>query len=69
MQCSLRILRSRATFKSAQTRGEPFISALRRHFREFYELGGRKVVITGGEPLLALHRVQAVLHELATFAD
>lgn len=58
-----------ATFKSAQTRGEPFIAALRHHFREFYELGGRKVVITGGEPLLALHRVQAVLHELAAFPD
>ena len=58
-----------ATFKSAQGSNERFMGALKCHFREFYESGGRRVVITGGEPLLDLQRVLDVLKELAQYPD
>jgi molybdenum cofactor biosynthesis enzyme MoaA len=56
-----------ATFKPSLTSDQIFLEALRRHFREFHELGGRRVVITGGEPLLGLPRVISVLNELSGY--
>lgn len=56
-----------ATFKPDQVADEQFLTALRAHFADFYRHGGRRVVITGGEPLLVPRRVLAVLGILAQF--
>lgn len=58
-----------ATYKSAQIGNDRFLPELRRHFADFHQCGGRKVVITGGEPLLVLPRVLVVLAELAKYED
>jgi molybdenum cofactor biosynthesis enzyme MoaA len=53
-----------ATFKSPHMADTVFLDAVRRHVSEFHALGGRKVIITGGEPLLSLDRVLGVLQIL-----
>ena len=57
------------TYKSGSDSEDDFIDAIQNHFREFYELGGRKVIITGGEPTLRPARVEKVLQELAKYED
>lgn len=58
-----------ATYKSSQGAEESFLRALRTHFSEFWRQGGRRVVITGGEPLLMPGRVLSALKVLADFPD
>src|SRR5204862_3526810 len=58
-----------ATFKPSHASDEHFLTAIQVHFADFYREGGRKVVITGGEPLLVPRRVLAVLDVLAQFRD
>ncbi len=58
-----------ATFKPGNISDEWFIANMRDYFREFYDLGGRRVVITGGEPTLVLPRVLKVLDVLRTYRD
>jgi len=58
-----------ATFKPTQAAEEAFLTALRTHFAEFRRQGGRRVVITGGEPLLFPQTVLRVLGILAEFRD
>jgi molybdenum cofactor biosynthesis enzyme MoaA len=58
-----------ATFKPTAAEDEIFLSSLYRHLSDFYYQGGRKVVITGGEPLLLLPRVLATLRVLTIFPD
>lgn len=53
-----------ATFRPRRAEDDEFLHGVRRHAREFHSLGGRKVVITGGEPLLRLDRVLGVLEAL-----
>jgi len=57
------------TYKSGSDSEDDFINAVQNHFRSFYELGGRKVIITGGEPTLRPARVEKVLQELAKYGD
>lgn len=57
------------TYKSGSDSEENFMDAVRKHFGDFYELGGRKVIITGGEPTLRPDRVEKVLQELSGFDD
>jgi len=57
------------TYKSGSDSEDDFIDAVQNHFRGFYELGGRKVIITGGEPTLRPARVEKVLQELAKYED
>jgi hypothetical protein len=57
------------TFKPTNAEDDRFLYALSQHFRKFYHQGGRKVIITGGEPLLVMPRVIGVLRELASFPD
>ena len=58
-----------ATFRSDITRDDAFLAAARKSIREFYEAGGRRVVITGGEPTLQMPRVLSVLAELGRCPD
>lgn len=58
-----------ATFKPETSTDDDFIAGLREHFRAFYELGGRRVVITGGEPTLAMERVLGALEVLSAYPD
>jgi pyruvate-formate lyase-activating enzyme len=58
-----------ATFKSPHTDDVVFTLALRRHMADFYAQGGRRVILTGGEPLLVLPRVLVALKELQPYAD
>lgn len=58
-----------ATFKPSQASEEVFLRALRKHFAEFWRQGGRRVVITGGEPLLFPLKVLRVLEVLAEYRD
>jgi len=57
------------TYKSGSDSENYFIDAVQNHFRDFYELGGRKVIITGGEPTLRPAIVEKVLQELAKYED
>lgn len=57
------------TYKSGSDSEEKFIDAVQKHFGDFYELGGRKVIITGGEPTLRPDRVERVLQELSRYDD
>ena len=57
------------TYKSGSDGEENFMDAVRKHFGDFYELGGRKVIITGGEPTLRPERVERVLQELSRYDD
>lgn len=41
-----------------------FLEGVNSHLREYYEAGGRKVIITGGEPTLRPERVIPILEEL-----
>jgi molybdenum cofactor biosynthesis enzyme MoaA len=58
-----------ATYKPETVDGELFLEALAWHFGRFYELGGRRVIITGGEPLLALPLVVDVLDSIAKYKN
>jgi molybdenum cofactor biosynthesis enzyme MoaA len=58
-----------ATYKPTNTPDENFLSALQIHFSDFYKSGGRKVIITGGEPLLNVPRVLSTLKELDSYPD
>jgi len=58
-----------ATFKAHGANGGTFIHAVRRHMSEFHAQGGRRVIITGGEPLLVLSRVLDVLEEIKQYSD
>lgn len=58
-----------ATYKPASVSDDIFISGLREQFRIFYELGGRRVVITGGEPTLTMGRVLSALDMLSSYPD
>lgn len=53
-----------ATFRPTQAADRLFLSGVGQHASEFHALGGRKVIITGGEPLLRLDRVLDVLQAL-----
>ena len=48
---------------------EKFMQGVVSHTRDFYELGGRKVIITGGEPTLRPQRLISVLKELSKYPD
>jgi molybdenum cofactor biosynthesis enzyme MoaA len=58
-----------ATFKPERCTDDRFLAGLDKHFADFYRAGGRRVVITGGEPLLLPYRVLAVLTLLAPYHD
>ncbi len=58
-----------ATYKPDGDSDRQFFQALNIRFQQFYQQGGRKVIITGGEPLLALPRVLGVLQILSQFSD
>lgn len=53
-----------ATFRPPMAAEECFLRGVRQHVQEFHALGGRKIVITGGEPLLSQDRVFGVLRVL-----
>ncbi len=57
------------TWKIPTGEQDPFLRGAADHTREFYELGGRKVIITGGEPTLRPARVVSVLEELSKYQD
>ena len=56
-----------ATYVPSPTTDAKFLDAVREHVADFHGAGGRKVVITGGEPLVALPRVLRVLQILGTY--
>lgn len=53
-----------ATFKPADAGSSSLLAAIRRHSADFRSLGGRKIVLTGGEPLLVPERVFGALDVL-----
>jgi len=55
------------TWKMPTRKGDPYLEGMREHFADFYELGGRKVIITGGEPTLRPSRVISTLEELRSY--
>jgi MoaA/NifB/PqqE/SkfB family radical SAM enzyme len=57
------------TYKSGSDSEENFMDSVRKNFGDFYELGGRKVIITGGEPTLRPDRIERVLQELSEYDD
>ncbi len=58
-----------ATYKAQNVKRSEFLSGLQRHFDEFYHAGGRRVVITGGEPTLFMDRTLGVLDVLHSYPD
>jgi len=56
------------TYKYPQATDEEFLRAADASLRQFHLRGGRKVVITGGEPLLSLDRVVALLKLLRHYS-
>ena len=58
-----------ATYRPGNVDDNTFISGLRRHFDSFFSLGGRRVVLTGGEPTLNMPRVLKVLQLLEGYEN
>jgi len=59
------------TYRPSCVSEEKFIAGLEEHFATFYALGGRRVVITGGEPTLepTLQLVLNSLHVLSRYEN
>ncbi len=57
------------TWKIPTGEKDLFMKGVADYTREFYELGGRKVIITGGEPTLRPARIVFVLEELSNYPD
>jgi len=53
------------TWKMPIGEEDSFRKGVAKHIGEYYDLGGRRVIITGGEPTLRPRRVVATLEELA----
>lgn len=58
-----------ATWKPQTVNDETFLQGIGKHFQVFYRMGGRRVVITGGEPTLFMGRVMGVLEVLEPYRD
>ncbi|MBI2623019.1 MAG: radical SAM protein [Candidatus Liptonbacteria bacterium] len=57
------------TWKSSTEGDEEFLAGVARHFADYHVLGGRKVIITGGEPTLRIRLVLKVLEILKRYSD
>lgn len=57
----------KATYKSPTRDDQRFLSGVEKHVKDYYDLGGRKIIITGGEPTLRPQRVEKVLQTLTKF--
>jgi len=57
------------TWKVPSGEQEPFRKGVADYIKEYHNLGGRKVIITGGEPTLRPGRVLFTLEELAKYPD
>ncbi len=57
------------TWKVSTGEQDPFMKGVATNMREFYDAGGRRVIITGGEPTLRPTRVCSVLEELSHYPD
>jgi molybdenum cofactor biosynthesis enzyme MoaA len=66
-RCSMCI--QEITSKLHQEDDREFLTGVARHFADYYALGGRKVIITGGEPTLRINRVLQVLEILNGYSD
>lgn len=53
-----------ATFRPGAADSKTFYRAVERHAADFHALGGRRIVITGGEPMLAPGKVLGTLRVL-----
>ena len=58
-----------ATYRPVVGGTQQFLQALEHHVSRFYNRGGRRIIITGGEPLLELPLVLAVLKVLRAYDD
>jgi len=57
------------TWKIPTGEQDPFMKGVSEYLREYHDLGGRRIIITGGEPTLRRRRVISVLEELAKYPD
>lgn len=57
-----------ATYKSPTRDDQRFLAGVEKHVTDYYALGGRKIIITGGEPTLRPKRVEKVLDVLSTLS-
>lgn len=58
-----------ATYRPDNVDDDTFMQGLTHHFDSFYSLGGRRVVMTGGEPTLNIPRLLRVLRLLKSYRD
>lgn len=58
-----------ATYKPKTVSDPAFIASVEKHIEDFLALGGRKVIITGGEPTLNMPRLEAVLDYLMSLPE
>jgi len=57
------------TWKIPTGEQDPFTKGVSDYISEYHDLGGRKVIITGGEPTLRPSRVLSTLEELSKYSD
>ncbi len=57
------------TWKIPTGEQDPFTKGVSDYISEYHDLGGRKVIITGGEPTLRPSRVISTLEELSKYPD
>jgi molybdenum cofactor biosynthesis enzyme MoaA len=57
------------TWKIPTREQDPFTKGVVEYISEYHNLGGRKVIITGGEPTLRPSRVISTLEELSKYPD
>lgn len=57
------------TWKIPTGEQDPFTRGVADYISEYHDLGGRKVIITGGEPTLRPSRVTSTLEELSRYPD
>lgn len=57
------------TWKSSTEDDLTYLASATKHFTDYHALGGRKVIITGGEPTLSIHMVLKILEMLGRYSD
>ncbi len=57
------------TWKIPTGEQDPFTKGVSNHVSEYYGLGGRRVIITGGEPTLRPSRILSTLDELSKYPE
>ena len=58
-----------ATYKALSEDNATFLAGVQKHVSDYVSLGGKRIIVTGGEPTLRPEQLEQVLHFLAQVGD